>query len=67
MVMSGVIKRCPYCRSPSRFITPSTHYFPQDHPRKQEMIESYKNSMARVPCKLVQSPCAPPAGLIAIM
>lgn len=51
MVMSGVIKRCPYCRSPSRFITPSTHYFPQDHPRKQEMIESYKNSMARVPCK----------------
>lgn len=51
MVMSGVIKRCPYCRSPSRFITPSTHFFPQDHPRKQEMIDSYKNSMARVPCK----------------
>ncbi|KAG1741128.1 hypothetical protein EDB19DRAFT_1706492 [Suillus lakei] len=51
MVMSGVIKRCPYCRSPSRYITPSTHFFPQDHPRKQEMIDSYKNSMARVPCK----------------
>lgn len=51
MVMSGVIKRCPYCRSPSRFITPSTHFFPQDHPRKQEMIDSYKNSMSRVPCK----------------
>lgn len=51
MVMSGVIKRCPYCRSPSRFITPSTHFFPQDHPRKQEAIDSYKNSMARVPCK----------------
>lgn len=51
MVMSGVIKRCPYCRSPSRFITPSTHFFPHDHPRKQEMIDSYKNSMSRVPCK----------------
>ncbi|KAG1746670.1 uncharacterized protein EDB91DRAFT_1118274 [Suillus paluster] len=56
MVMSGVIKRCPLCRSPSRFITPSMHFFPQDHPRKQEMIDSYKNSMARVPCK---SPCCP--------
>ncbi|KAG0709229.1 hypothetical protein DFH29DRAFT_793831 [Suillus ampliporus] len=51
MVMSGVIKRCPLCRSTSRFITPSTHFFPQDHPRKQDMIDSYKNSMARVPCK----------------
>lgn len=51
MVMSGVIKRCPYCRSPSRFITPSTHFFPHDHPRKQEIIVGYKNSMARVPCK----------------
>lgn len=51
MVMSGVIKRCPYCRSPSRFITPSTHFFPHDHPCKQEIIDSYKNSMARVPCK----------------
>lgn len=51
MVTTGVIKSCPLCRRPSRFVTPSTHFFPSDHPKKTEIIEGYRASMARVPCK----------------
>ncbi|EIW79237.1 hypothetical protein CONPUDRAFT_167020 [Coniophora puteana RWD-64-598 SS2] len=51
MISSGVIKKCPLCRSPSRFITPSTYFFPQGHENKQLAIDAYKASMARVPCK----------------
>ncbi|OAX39810.1 hypothetical protein K503DRAFT_688875 [Rhizopogon vinicolor AM-OR11-026] len=51
MVTSGILKRCPMCRIQSRFISPSTHFFPQDHPRKLDVVDNYKNSMARVPCK----------------
>jgi hypothetical protein len=66
-VMSGILKRCPVCRVGSRFISPSTHFFPQDHPRKQGVMESYKNSMARVPCKSVLLPHIPLIGLMTII
>jgi hypothetical protein len=51
VVSSGVTKRCPLCRSASRFVTPSSHYFTQDDPKKQTAVEGYKASMARTPCR----------------
>ncbi|KAL4063126.1 hypothetical protein J3A83DRAFT_4297584 [Scleroderma citrinum] len=65
MVSTGSIKCCPLCRGPSRFITPSTHFFPSGHPQKDEIIETYKASMARVSCKYFEEtsrngkPCCP--------
>ena len=52
-VASGVTKQCPLCRAPSRFITPSSSFYPAEHPKKAEIIEHYKASMSRVPCKCV--------------
>ncbi|KAI6149793.1 hypothetical protein BKA82DRAFT_23588 [Pisolithus tinctorius] len=43
MVSTGAIKCCPLCRRPSRFITPSSHFFPSGHPRKEEIIEEYSH------------------------
>ncbi|KAH7909076.1 hypothetical protein BJ138DRAFT_1011558 [Hygrophoropsis aurantiaca] len=51
VVVSGVIKKCPLCRSSSRFITPSTYFYASGDPRKQETVDKYRESMARVPCK----------------
>ncbi|KAL0579268.1 hypothetical protein V5O48_002722 [Marasmius crinis-equi] len=51
MVDSGVHKKCPMCRSPSSFITPSSLFFKHEDPRKAEIIAQYKQSMARIPCK----------------
>ncbi|KAG7093877.1 hypothetical protein E1B28_007516 [Marasmius oreades] len=51
MVDSGVHKKCPMCRSPSSFITPSSLFYTNEDPRKSETIKNYKESMARVPCK----------------
>ncbi|KIM61317.1 hypothetical protein SCLCIDRAFT_122378 [Scleroderma citrinum Foug A] len=65
MVSTGAIKCCPLCRRPSRFITPSTHFFPSEHPQKTEIMDAYKASMARVPCKYFAEtsragkPCCP--------
>lgn len=42
---------CPYCRVPSYFVTPSSQFFPKDHPRRNEIVAQFKASMARVPCK----------------
>jgi hypothetical protein len=42
---------CPYCRVPSYFVTPSSQFFPKDHPRRDEIVAQYKASMARVPCR----------------
>ncbi|KAH9915230.1 uncharacterized protein B0H18DRAFT_1042257 [Fomitopsis serialis] len=38
----------------SKFVTPSSQFFPEGHPRKAAIIEEYKSSMARVPCKYFQ-------------
>ncbi|KAH9839855.1 uncharacterized protein C8Q71DRAFT_744529 [Rhodofomes roseus] len=51
VVASGVTKQCPLCRAPSKFITPSSKFFPQGDPRKTALIEQYKASMARVLCR----------------
>ncbi|KAH8117794.1 hypothetical protein DFH11DRAFT_859220 [Phellopilus nigrolimitatus] len=51
IVASGNTKKCPYCRTPSNFITPSSVFYPGGDPRKTETIAQYKASMARVPCK----------------
>ncbi|KAK7056188.1 hypothetical protein VNI00_002740 [Paramarasmius palmivorus] len=51
VVDSGVHKKCPMCRMPSKFITPSSLFFKNDDLRKAETISKYKQSMARVPCK----------------
>ncbi|KZT10054.1 uncharacterized protein LAESUDRAFT_645543 [Laetiporus sulphureus 93-53] len=51
VVSSGVTKQCPLCRASSRFITPSSQFFPEGHPGKAKTIEQYKASMARVPCR----------------
>ncbi|KAI6044285.1 hypothetical protein EDC04DRAFT_423974 [Pisolithus marmoratus] len=65
MVSTGAIKCCPLCRGPSHFITPSTHFFPSGHPRKEEIIDGYRASMARVACKYFEEtsrkgkPCCP--------
>ncbi|EGO22183.1 hypothetical protein SERLADRAFT_451067 [Serpula lacrymans var. lacrymans S7.9] len=65
MKISGVTKKCPLCRVTSRFITPSSYFYPQNDPRKQEVINNYKESMARVTCKYFAQtyacgkPCCP--------
>ncbi|KAI0091689.1 hypothetical protein BDY19DRAFT_885434 [Irpex rosettiformis] len=51
VVSSGVTKKCPLCRASSQFVTPSSHFYPQDHSQKAVIIEQYKASMSRVPCK----------------
>ncbi|KAG8220914.1 hypothetical protein J3R82DRAFT_2417 [Butyriboletus roseoflavus] len=53
VVSSGTIKCCPLCRIPSRFVTPSAHFFPNGNPRKKETIDAYKASMARISCKYI--------------
>ncbi|KAG8880935.1 hypothetical protein FRB97_000328 [Tulasnella sp. 331] len=51
LIESNVIKTCPLCRAESNFITPASQFFAQDDPKKTIIIEAYKRSMARVPCK----------------
>ncbi|KAJ3711198.1 hypothetical protein C8R42DRAFT_596160 [Lentinula raphanica] len=51
VVQSGVHKKCPMCRTPSKFITPSSLFYKHDDPRKTQTISAYKDSMARVPCR----------------
>ncbi|KAJ3006354.1 hypothetical protein NUW54_g3970 [Trametes sanguinea] len=51
VIRSGMTKTCPMCRTPSRFVTPSTHFYPEGHPMKAEVVEKYKASMARVKCR----------------
>ncbi|KAF9777287.1 hypothetical protein BJ322DRAFT_730510 [Thelephora terrestris] len=46
---------CPYCRVPSFFVTPSSQFYPKDHPRRAEIVAQYKASMARVPCRHFQN------------
>ncbi|KIK19218.1 hypothetical protein PISMIDRAFT_108099 [Pisolithus microcarpus 441] len=51
VVSTGTIKCCPLCRGPSRFVTPSSLFFPSGHSKKEEIINNYRASMARTPCK----------------
>jgi E3 ubiquitin-protein ligase makorin len=49
--LTHVHKTCPYCRTPSKFVIPSSRFYPSGHPGKADIIERYKASLRRVPCK----------------
>ncbi|KAF7309685.1 hypothetical protein MIND_00339900 [Mycena indigotica] len=53
VVESGNTKRCPMCRTASKFIIPSSKFYPQG-PEKDKAIERYKTSMKRIPCRHFQ-------------
>ncbi|GJJ11358.1 hypothetical protein Clacol_005590 [Clathrus columnatus] len=48
---SGMHKTCPMCRTKSKFVVPSSIFYLQDDSRKLAVVENYKQSMARVPCR----------------
>jgi len=41
------------CRSTSKFVTPSSIFYREGQPEKDQVVASYMGSMARVPCKQV--------------
>ncbi|KXN86635.1 putative E3 ubiquitin-protein ligase makorin-1 [Leucoagaricus sp. SymC.cos] len=47
----GNMKKCPMCREPSRFITPSSRFWKHGHPEKDRVTKAYRDSMAKVPCR----------------
>ncbi|PPQ63320.1 hypothetical protein CVT24_006765 [Panaeolus cyanescens] len=47
-------KKCPMCRTPSKFITPSSRFYKQGTEEKEKVVSAYKESMARVPCRYFQ-------------
>lgn len=51
LVFSNIIKTCPLCRAESRFITPSSRFYPLGDPKREELIAAYKESMARINCR----------------
>ncbi|CAA7267402.1 unnamed protein product [Cyclocybe aegerita] len=51
---SGNTKKCPMCRSASKFITPSSKFWKGGTPEKEKVVQNYKDSMARVPCRYFQ-------------
>jgi E3 ubiquitin-protein ligase makorin len=46
-------KTCPLCRKRSRFITPSSRFFP-DGAEKQALVDRYKRNMAKKECRCVR-------------
>ncbi|KAI0272477.1 hypothetical protein BC834DRAFT_794201, partial [Gloeopeniophorella convolvens] len=51
VAFSHMHKKCPYCRVPSKFIVPSSHFHPSGHPGKVQIIKQYKASLKLVDCK----------------
>lgn len=56
VVESGNTKKCPMCRTPSRFITPSSKFCIGGE--KADAIKAYQASMGRVPCRYFQTSLA---------
>ncbi|KAH9066675.1 hypothetical protein EDB87DRAFT_1587491 [Lactarius vividus] len=48
---SRLHKKCPYCRTLSKFVIPSSHFYPSGHPGKIAALERYKASLQRIPCR----------------
>ncbi|PFH46872.1 hypothetical protein AMATHDRAFT_153580 [Amanita thiersii Skay4041] len=48
------MKKCPMCRSPSKFVTPSSSFWSSGEEGKAKAIQAYKESMAKVPCRYFQ-------------
>jgi len=44
-------KKCPYCRTLSKFVIPSSHFYPNGHPGKAAALGRYKASLQRIPCR----------------
>ncbi|KAF7370748.1 hypothetical protein MSAN_00708100 [Mycena sanguinolenta] len=57
VVDSGNTKRCPMCRGSSKFIIPSSKFYPQGE-AKDAALARYMDSMKRVPCKHFQKSLA---------
>ncbi|KAJ2919495.1 hypothetical protein MD484_g923, partial [Candolleomyces efflorescens] len=54
VVSSGNNKKCPMCRTPSNFITPSSVFVKHGTEEKNIIVEMYRESMARVQCRYFQ-------------
>ncbi|KAF8631909.1 hypothetical protein AX15_002166 [Amanita polypyramis BW_CC] len=54
LATSSNTKKCPMCRSPSRFITPSSRFWKEGEEGKAKVVLAYKESMSRVPCRYFQ-------------
>ncbi|KAH9072112.1 hypothetical protein EDB83DRAFT_196514 [Lactarius deliciosus] len=51
VTFSRLHKKCPYCRTLSKFVIPSSHFYPSGHPGKTAALERYKASLQRIPCR----------------
>ncbi|KAH9034656.1 hypothetical protein EDB84DRAFT_1588215 [Lactarius hengduanensis] len=51
VTFSRLHKKCPYCRTLSKFVIPSSHFYPSGHPGKIAALERYKASLQRIPCR----------------
>ncbi|KAF8957455.1 glucanotransferase domain of glycogen debranching enzyme-domain-containing protein [Flammula alnicola] len=54
VIDSGNTKRCPMCRTPSKFITPASKFWREGTPEKARVVLAYKESMGRVDCRYFQ-------------
>jgi len=54
LASSSNTKKCPMCRAPSKFITPCSRFWKDGEEGKERVIEAYKQSMSRVPCRYFQ-------------
>jgi len=61
VVESGNTKRCPMCRTPAKFIIPSSKFYAQGQEAKDAAMARYMDSMRRVPCRYFQKSLASPS------
>jgi E3 ubiquitin-protein ligase makorin len=55
VVGSGVHKKCPICRTSSRFVTPSSIFFKSGDRRKEVVINKYKDNLKRIKCRYFEN------------
>ncbi|RDB20803.1 E3 ubiquitin-protein ligase makorin-1 [Hypsizygus marmoreus] len=51
VIESGNMKKCPMCRANSRYIIPSSRFWRDGQEGKEQVVQKYKESMRKVPCK----------------
>ncbi|KAJ7224399.1 hypothetical protein GGX14DRAFT_351591 [Mycena pura] len=54
LVESGNTKCCPMCRTPAKFIIPSSKFYAHGQAAKDAAISRYMDSMKKIPCKYFQ-------------
>ncbi|KAF8074821.1 hypothetical protein FPV67DRAFT_1605454 [Lyophyllum atratum] len=47
----GNTKKCPMCRADCRYIIPSSRFCKDGQAEKAQVVQKYKESMSKVPCK----------------